>query len=87
MVLKSDGSDDSNHKVDKLQQQISTKQKKIKQLTAKSDSLLYVVKGLEVKYESLQNSKNEVKTKYRKVYVYIDHATNLQLDSLIRSNW
>lgn len=87
LVVKSDSSDDSKHTLDKLNKQISVKEKKIQQLTAESDSILYSLKVLEEDYHNLQMIKSDVKTTYRKVYVYIDHATNKQLDSLIRTNW
>ena len=89
MVVKSGSSDDSNNSIEvhKLNQTISIKQKKIEQLKAQGDSLRISLSALKEDYKQLQGKKDEVRTKYRKVYVYIDHATNKQLDSLIRSNW
>jgi hypothetical protein len=36
--------------------------------------------------DSLANSKLIIKTKYEKIYIVIEHASNKQLDSIIRTN-
>ena len=37
--------------------------------------------------DSLLNAKRKVKVYYEKIYLNIDHATNVELDSSIRTNW
>ena len=70
-----------------LEQQIKDKEAKNILLLQKVDSLLTSTNALYVQVDSLTALKQKVKIQYREEYIYIDNATNKQLDSLIRSNW
>ncbi len=70
-----------------LEQQIKDKEAKNILLLQKVDSLLTSTNALYVQVDSLTALKQKVKIQYREKYIYIDNATNKQLDSLIRSNW
>lgn len=56
-------------------------------LLKQSDSLYKVNVVLREKYDSLDSAKTNVKIKYHEIYKYIDHASNAELDSIIRKNW
>lgn len=70
-----------------LEQQIKDKEIENSLLLQKVDSLLSSTSVLYAQVDSLAALKQKVKIQYREKYVYIDNATNKQLDSLIRSNW
>ena len=70
-----------------LEQQIKDKQAENALLSLKVDSLLNQTSVLYAQVDSLSTLKQKIKIEYREKYIYIDNATNQQLDSLIRSNW
>ena len=70
-----------------LEQKIRDKEIENNLLSQKIDSLLTNTSALYAQVDSLSTLKQKVKIQYREKYIYIDNATNQQLDSLIRSNW
>ena len=73
--------------LDSLKQVIKTYEQQTKELLAEMDSLKGVNSKLAVKYDSLEKTKVQIKIKYREIYKYIEHASNAELDSIIRKNW
>lgn len=80
-------SDAYKKEIQKLEKSILQKEKQIKELNMKTDSLTNCNKALQFSYDSLKNTKNQIKIQYREIYRYIEHANNVQLDSIIRANW
>ena len=70
-----------------LEQKIKNKEQENLNLKIEIDSLTFSLKDLSKQIDSLSLAKQKIKILYREKYVYIDKATNVQLDSLIRSNW
>lgn len=73
--------------VDSLLREVAEKELKITKLEIKSNKYIESIDSLKILVEKTKAAKVTVKTKYEKVYVFVDHATNHELDSIIRSNW
>lgn len=73
--------------LDSLFSEIANKELKITKLEIESNKYIESIDSLKILVEKTKAAKVTVKTKYEKVYVFIDHATNHELDSIIRSNW
>jgi predicted RNase H-like nuclease (RuvC/YqgF family) len=79
--------DDYEREILKLEEVIDSYKAVITTLDSKSDSLMDINNMLLSKNDSLNKAKVKVKTQYREVYITINHASNYQLDSVIRANW
>ena len=73
--------------LDSLKQVIKAHEQQTKELLTEMDSLKGVNSKLAVKYDSLEKTKVQIKIKYREIYKYIEHASNAELDSILRANW
>lgn len=74
-------------KIDSLYSSIANKELHIINLNLQSDKHIASIDSLQLLVEDIKTSKTKIITKYEKVYVFIDHANNYELDSIIRSNW
>ncbi len=74
-------------KIDSLYGAIAYKEQYILQLNLQSEKHIASIDSLQLLVEDIRLSKTKVRTKYEKIYVFVDHATNYELDSIIRSNW
>jgi peptidoglycan hydrolase CwlO-like protein len=84
---KPDNLNDHQARIDILENQISEYENAITTLTFQADSLNNVAVFLESKSDSLEQVKRKVKNIYHEIYIDINTANNVQLDSIIRSNW
>lgn len=73
--------------LDSLKQVIKIHEQHEKDLIADIDSLKRLNSKLVVKYDSLEETKVQIKIRYREIYKYMEHASNAQLDDIIRANW
>lgn len=77
----------TTNELDSLKQVIKLHEQHEKDMIADIDSLKRLNSNLVVKYDSLEETKVQIKIKYREIYKYIEHASNAQLDSVVRANW
>jgi len=73
--------------VDSLLSEVALKKIDIAKLKVKSNEQIASIDSLILLINKTKASKATIKTKYEKIYVFVDHATNHELDSIIRSNW
>jgi Na+-transporting NADH:ubiquinone oxidoreductase subunit NqrE len=78
---------DYHHKINKLITLTQQKDSLIKSYILKEQALNKQLDSLVSRNDSLTSVKEKVKVRYEKVYINIKHATNVELDSVIRSNW
>ena len=83
----SDQSSSTESKLDSLNQAIKQHEQQEINLLYTIDSLKYQNMKLRLSYDSLETVKTQIQIRYHEVYKYIDHASNAQLDTLIRQNW
>tara|TARA_R110002167_G_scaffold46546_1_gene138752 strand:- start:452 stop:814 length:363 start_codon:yes stop_codon:yes gene_type:complete len=74
-------------KIDSLYSVIAYKEIDILNLKVQSQMYTVSIDSLNILVRKIKSSKARVKTKYEKIYIFVDHATNNQLDSTIRANW
>ena|SRR6056297_1107497 len=79
--------DKRNTMIDSLTNQINLRDTLIIEKQEKIKNLKQQNTDLNFKIDSLKNLKKQIITEYEKIYITIDHATNYQLDSIIRANW
>jgi hypothetical protein len=78
---------DYDKEVKQLKNQIKLYESSITRFIIKTDSLDHIVFELNKTNDSLELIKQNVKHVYHKIYIDINHASNKQLDSIIRTNW
>jgi len=78
---------ESQIKIDSLYSAVAYKKQYILELNLQSEKHIASIDSLKLLVEDIRLSKTKVRTKYEKIYVFVDHATNYELDSIIRSNW
>lgn len=78
---------DYHHRINKLINLTQQKDALIKSYILKEQALTKQLDSLISRNDSLTSVKQKVKVRYEKVYINIEHATNVELDSVIRSNW
>lgn len=84
--------DDSNSrdmqaKIDSLESQIFITDKLISKQNSLIDRLYGINDSLIEINDSLIRNEQQIHESYAPVYIYIEHATNKQLDSIVRTNW
>lgn len=80
-------SSDYDKEVKQLKNQIKLYEVTINRFIIETDSLDHIVFKLNKTNDSLESIKQNVKHVYHKIYIDINHASNKQLDSIIRTNW